>query len=122
MRPIRIGEDVWRVVGVDAGDPRLVDREGKRTVGTADPTTRTIHLSLELVPPHLDKVLLHETAHAVTISHGLLESLHAIIPERYWVPVEEWAVQLVENHAIEATVLASESIGRPLCIGGWCSD
>lgn len=122
MRPFAVNGEAWRVVRVPAGDPRLIDREGKRTVGTADPLSRTVHLSEDLVPPDLDRVLLHEVAHAVAMSHGLLSQLHGIIPEAYWVPVEEWAAQMVENHGIEAAVLASEVMGRPLCIGGFCND
>ena len=122
MRPITVNGYVWRVARVSPGDPRLIDREGIRTVGTADPLTMTIHISDALVPPYLDRVLLHEVAHAVAISHGLLDGLHGGLPQRYWVPTEEWAAQLMENHAIEAAVLASESIGRPLCIGGFCND
>lgn len=104
------------------GDPRLVDREGKLTVGTTDPMTRTVHISNELSAPMLDRVLLHEVAHAVTISYNLLDPMHENVPEGYWVDVEEWTAQVVENHGIEAAVLASQSLGRPLCIGGFCND
>jgi len=122
VRPFETNGVAWRVVRVPAGDPRLVDREGKRTVGTADPFTKTVHISEELYPPMLDKVLLHEVAHAVTISHGDTDTLHSIIPEKYWVPVEEWNASAMENRSIEASVLASEILGRPLCIRGYCND
>lgn len=122
MRPFAVNGEAWRVVGVEPGDPRLVDREGKRTVGTADPTTRTVHISSDLVPPMLDKVLLHEVAHAITMSHGLLGALHGYMESGDWVGVEEWGAQLVENHGIEAAAIASEVLGRPLCIGGYCND
>lgn len=113
--------EAWGVVRVPPGDPRLVDREGKRTIGTADPITRTVHISSELVPPLLDRVLLHEVAHAIAMSHGLLRPLHEMVPEDYWIDVEEWAAQMVENHGIEASVLASESLGRPICVRGFCN-
>ena len=74
-----------------------------------------------MTPPLLDRVLLHEVAHAVTMSYGLLDALHGTLPEDLWIPVEEWAVQLVENFSMEAVALASESLGRPLCIRGLCS-
>ena len=88
---------------------------------TTDPITRTIHVSTNVVPPLLDKVILHEIAHAITVSYGLIYPLRDKIPLDLRVLVEEWAVELVERHAIEATVLASESLGRPLCIGGYCA-
>jgi hypothetical protein len=64
--------------------------------------------------------MLHEVAHAITMSYGLLDSVHDFVPEPYWVPVEEWAAQLLGKHGVEATVLASESLGRPLCVNGFC--
>lgn len=100
----------------------LVDRTGVARIATADPLTRTIRISYEVVPPLLDRVLLHEVAHAVTMSHGLLDTLHEVVPEDLWIYVEEWAVQLVENHAMEAVTMASQSLGRPICVWGTCSD
>lgn len=114
--------EVWGVVWVSPGDPRLVDREGKLTVGTTDPSTRMVHISTALVPPLLDRVLLHEVAHAVMMSNDLLGPLHSMIPHASRIDVEEWAAQLVEVHGVEATVLASESLGRPLCVRGYCVD
>ena len=102
------------------GDPRLVDRLGFKTLGTTDPSSRTIHVSDELKPPLLDRVVLHEVAHAVTISYGLLDSLHQALPEKYWVWAEEWACHLVETYGMEASGLASESLGRPVCVRGFC--
>lgn len=122
MRPFEVNGQAWRVVRVNPGDPRLIDREGKRTIGTADPLTRTVHLSSQLKPPLLDRVLLHEVAHAISMSHGLLDELHQAIPDESWVRAEEWSAKLVENHGVEAVVTASEVLGRPLCIGGFCVD
>lgn len=122
MRPFAVNGDLWRVVGVRPGDPRLTDRTGVERLATADPSTRTICISSDVVPPLLDRVILHEVAHAITMSHGLLDSLHDVVPQETWVPVEEWAAQLVENHGIEAAVLASESLGRPVCVRGYCHD
>lgn len=113
--------EAWRVVRVPPGDPRLVDRTGLSRKATADPAAREIAISELVMPPELDRVLLHEVAHAVTMSHGLLSGIRAVLPEDLWVPVEEWAAQVVENHAIEAAVLASRSLGRPLCISGFCT-
>ena len=110
--------DLWRVVRVNPGDPLLVDRTGEPRIATADPDGHVIRVSSEVLPPLLDRVVLH----AVTMSHGLLGPLHDMIPERLWVPVEEWAVQMVENHGMEAVALASEALGRPVCVRGLCSD
>lgn len=114
--------EVWRVVRVAPSDPRLIDREGRRTVGTTDPTSKTIHLSSALMPPMLDKVLLHEVSHAVAVSYGILPSLSEAVENGEVVRAEEWAAQLVENHGIESAAIASEILGRPLCVGGFCND
>ena len=120
MRPITINGDVWGVVRVPAGDPSLVDRTDTLRLGTTNPATKTIHLSSELVPPLLDRVLLHEVAHAVTISWGLLPRMRSEALRGDLTALEEWSAQLVENHAIEAVRAASEALGRPLCIRGDC--
>ncbi len=120
MRPFVVNGDIWRVIRVRPGDLRLVDRTGTRTVATADPVTKTIHVSTDLNPPELDVVMLHEVAHAVTMSHGLLRHIRSRIPEEYWVPVEEWAAQLVGEHGVEAVAAASSALGRPVCVRGLC--
>ena len=68
----------------------------------------------------LDRVLLHELAHAITVSWGLLVPLRAHVREGSRVAVEEWAAQLVEGHAIEAVDAASAALGRPVCVAGEC--
>jgi len=122
MRSIVINGDVWRVIRVPAGDPRLIDRTGTYRLATTDPRSRTISISESVQPPLLDKVLLHEVAHAITVSYGLLEPMRKSVPRGAWVPTEEWAVQLVENHAIEALRLSRRVLGRPVCVRGSCFD
>lgn len=122
MEPIVINGDVWRVVRVPAGDPSLIDRTGSEKLATTDSSNMTISVSNAVKPPLLDKVVLHEVSHAVTVSYGLLEPLRAILPPYLWVDVEEWAAQLMENHAIDATIAASKALGRPICIKGECYD
>lgn len=122
MRPFVVNGQAWRVVRVSPGDPRLIDRTGIPRLATTDPQAMTICISEAVVPPLLDKVMVHEAAHAVTVSYGLLPILHAAIPEGSRVHVEEWAARLVEEHGIEAAELASESLGRPVCVRGYCHD
>lgn len=122
MRPFTVNGDVWRAVLVDPSGPSLVDRQGYRTLGTTDPTTRTISISEELRPPLLDRVVLHEVAHAITISYGLLDSLREVLPEQYWIWAEEWACHIVETYGMEASKLASDMLGRPVCVRGFCHD
>lgn len=120
MRPFVINGDVWGVVRVPAGDPSLVDRTGTPRLATTDPATRTIFVLDSVMPPLLDRVMLHEVAHAITVSWRLLGRVRSAVPAPAWVPVEEWAAQLVEGHAIEAVAAASRSLGRPVCVEGAC--
>lgn len=122
MRPFVINSDLWRVVRVPAGDPRLIDRTGSERMATTDPRGMTIYLLDTLRPPLLDRVMLHEVAHAVTVSWGLLPRVRRNALRGDVTGVEEWAAQLIENHAMEAVQAASEALGRPVCVRGLCSD
>lgn len=122
MDHVVINGDLWRVSRVPAGDPRLIDRTGTERLAVTDSEDMAIYVSKAVKPPLLDKVILHEVSHAITVSYGLLDALRAFLPPYLWVAVEEWAAQLVENHAIEASRVASDALGRPVCIGGVCVD
>lgn len=104
-----------------AGDPRLIDRTGYEKLAVTDPADLTVYVNGDLVPPMLDKVMLHEVAHAITVSWGLISRLRNAIPPESWVDAEEWSAQLVENHAIEAVQAASRSLGRPVCVRDLCA-
>lgn len=120
MRPFVINGQTWRVIRVAAGDPRLIDRTGTERLATTDPSARAVYVNRRLVPPLLDRVMLHEVAHAVTVSWGLLPRLHYEATRGDLTGVEEWSAQLVENHAIEALRAASVALGRPVCVRGLC--
>ena len=100
MKPVLINGELWKMQRVSPGNPLLIDRTGTERIATTDPVTRTIRISSDVKPPLLDRVVLHEVAHAITISHGLLPPLRNSIPESMWVPIEEWNASLMERHAI----------------------
>lgn len=122
MRPFVINGELWRVIRVPAGDPRLIDRTGSARLATTDPKRGAVFIVDTLRPPLLDRVLLHEVAHAVTVSWGLLPKVRSDTLRGDIIGVEEWAAQLVENHAMEAVEAARTALGRPLCVRGLCSD
>lgn len=101
MMPFVLNGQVWRVVRVLSNDPYLMGK-----LGVADANHKVIGISWDLVPPKLDRVLLHEIGHAITMAYGL--------------QVDEASAQLIENHGIEALTLASVVLGRPVCIDGMC--
>ena len=122
MYPFVINGDVWRVARVSAGDPSLIDRTGGAKLAVTDSLDRTIYVRDDLLPPLLDRVMLHEVAHAITVSWGLLPEVRSGVLRGDIIDVEEWAAQLVENHAMEAVQAARRALGRPVCVRGLCSD
>lgn len=122
MRPFVINGDVWRVIRVPAGDPSLIDRTDTPRLAVTDALDRTVYVRDDLMPPLLDKVMLHEVAHAITVSWGLLPEVRSDAMRGDIIGVEEWAAQLVENHAMEAVQAARRALGRPICVRGLCSD
>ena len=122
MRPFVINGDVWRVARVPAGDPSLIDRTDTPRLAVTNSMDRTIYVRDDLMPPLLDKVMLHEVAHAITVSWGLLPQVRSDAIRGDTIGVEEWAAQLVENHAMEAVQAARRALGRPICVRGLCSD
>lgn len=122
MYPFVINGDVWRVIRVPAGDPSLIDRTGGAKLAVTDSLDRTVYVRDDLMPPLLDRVMLHEVTHAITVSWGLLPEVRSGTLRGDIIGVEEWAAQLVENHAMEAVQAARRALGRPICVRGLCSD
>ena len=122
MRPFVINGELWGVARVPAGDPRLIDRTDTPRLAVTDAHDRMVYVRDDLMPPLLDRVMLHEVAHAITVSWGLLPEVRSGVRRGDMVDVEEWAAQLVENHAMEAVQAARRALGRPICVRGLCSD
>ena len=120
MRSFVINGETWRVVRVPAGDPRLVDRTGEPRLATTNPRDRLICVQVGVQPPLLDKVVIHEIAHAITMSWGLLPRMRSEAMRGDMTGLEEWAAQLVANHSIEALEAARTVLGRPVCVRGLC--
>lgn len=120
MRPFVINGEVWGVARVKAGDPLLVDRTGEPKLAVTDASEKMVYVRNDLRPPLLDRVILHEVTHAITVSWGLLPSVRGYTLGGDIIGVEEWSAQLVENHAIEALEAARMALGRPVCVRGEC--
>ena len=120
MRPLTIGNHVWRVVRVSPGDPLLMDRTGRMTIATTDPTTRTIRISKAVMPPLFDQVYLHEAAHAMMVEAGVPDLLQRLTDGRWQVLMEELVAWFLETHAIQVIDAVSASLGRPVCVDGRC--
>lgn len=112
MRPFVLNGDVWRPVPVDHDDPRLIDRTGISRLATTDPSTTCVYISNLLRGTDLEVVLTHEVSHCALHSYGLLNSLHALIPEYTWVDVEEWVCNYLANRGREIIHAANTALGR----------
>lgn len=121
MDGFTVNGEYWGVARVPAGDPRLIDRTGTERLATTDQMCSSVFLRDDLVPPMLDRVLLHEIGHAVTISYGILPNLRRMVLSGNVVGVEEWAAGLMENYSIEAIRAAMTVLGRPPCVMGECA-
>ena len=122
MQPLIINGQLWRVVRVHPSDPSLFDRTGNLRLATTDPKRRVISVASNLEPPLLDRVMIHEAAHAITMAYNLLGEYQHFINSNDVIASEEWAAGLVEKHGLEAAELASEALGRPVCVKGVCHD
>lgn len=76
-------------------------RQPYRQMPPCRPSTKSatmcVYLSNRLRGLDLEVVLAHEVGHCAMYSYGLLDSLHAAIPEDTWVDVEEWVCNYLAN-------------------------
>lgn len=70
-----------------------------------------VYLSNGLRGLDLEVVLTHEVGHCAMYSYGLLDSLHAIIPEDTWVDVEEWVCNYLASRGREIIHAANTALG-----------
>lgn len=100
MKEFTLNGDTWTVVFVNQNDPRLIDREGRLTVGTTDPRTGCIYLSNRLKGEFLITVLVHEIGHCAMVSFGLLDALHRMVIPKYWIELEEWVCNFIADYGM----------------------
>ena len=86
-----------RPVPVDRDGPRPIDRTGTSRPATTDPSTMCAYLSNRLHGLGLEVVSTHGVGRCAMYGYGLLDSLHAIIPEDTWVDVEGWVCDYPAN-------------------------
>lgn len=86
---------IWTVQFVPPNSSYLIDRTGKLTVATTDPSTLTVYVSETLQGDFLKKVVLHELGHCALFSFGLLNDIHRLVKPKYWIDVEEWFCNVI---------------------------
>lgn len=89
---------LWRIIIVNPGSTQLVDRTGKLTLATTDPTDLVIYISGRLKGEKFMTVLIHELGHAALYSYGLLGDIHRMVRPEYWIEAEEWVCNLIADY------------------------
>lgn len=103
---------VWSVVNVPPNDSRLIDRLGSLTVATTDPSTMTVYLSDAIGGYFLTKVLVHEIAHCVLFSYGLLNEIHMLARPDKWIEAEEWVCNFIADYGLYVYDVAYSILGH----------
>lgn len=101
-------------------DPLLIDRTGIPRLATTDPNSKTIRMSMAVMPPMFDQVLVHEASHVMMVETGVSDLLSAVTDERRYIIAEEMLAWFLEHHAIEVIDAVSQSLGRPACVNDRC--
>lgn len=102
---------LWRIKFVSPNSPVLMDRTGKMTVATTDPTLQLIYLSRNLTGAFLMKVLIHELGHCALVSYGLLDDIHRMVKPEYWMEAEEWACNFIADYGAKIFATAYKTLG-----------
>lgn len=102
---------IWRVRFVEPYSPMLVDRTGKRTVATTDPTNLQVCLSNELQGDFLIQVLLHELGHCALYSFNLIDDIHRMVYPDKWVEAEEWVCNFIADYGFRIFSTAYSVLG-----------
>lgn len=90
---------IWLILFVDPDSPILIDRTGTQTVACTDPITKRVYISNELRGPLLKRVMIHELGHCIMVSYHLLDDIHRMVKQEYWVEAEEFICNFVANYA-----------------------
>lgn len=101
----------WQIRFVDPNHRMLVDRTGVRTVGTTDPKSGHIYISNRLNGLFLTKVLIHEIAHCALFSFHLMDDIHKMTKQQYWIEAEEWVCNLIADYGLKIFTIAYSVLG-----------
>lgn len=101
MRSFKMNGIRWHVKFVDPSSSYLIDRTGRATVATTDPSTHCIYLSRLLDGDFLNHVFVHELGHCVMFSYNLIDDIHRVVDPQYWIDAEEWVCNFVADYGRE---------------------
>ncbi len=112
MAVFYLNKQPWDILIVKSDDSMLIDRTGRLTLATTDPSTRTVYLSDKLHGKMLTKVLLHELGHCTMVSFGLLDDIHKAVKREYWFQAEEWLCNYIADYGLKILQVTSKMLGN----------
>lgn len=68
-------------------------------------------MSNRLYGQQLVKVLIHEISHCALISFDLLNDIHKMTKQQYWIEAEEWVCNLVADYGLKIFTIAYSVLG-----------
>ena len=98
MKPIVLNGNIWRVIRVMPGDPYLVDRTGIPRIAVTDVANKMIGISWDVLPPLLDRVLLHEIGHIENNQSWILGRVMRRGEEEYYATM--WALDIAKEYSL----------------------
>lgn len=81
----------------------LIDRTNALRIAVTDSIKNTVFINKAVLtqPLLLMHVLIHELGHCVMVSYGLLNELHKMVKDEYYIQAEEWVCNIIADHAYE---------------------
>lgn len=91
----------WSVCYVEPYDDCLIDRTGVSKLATTDPSTCHVYVNKEVLENRVlwRRVIMHELAHCVMISYGLIGVLHQYVKRKYWFEAEEDLCNFIADYS-----------------------
>lgn len=96
----------WRIIFVNPYSHLLVDRTGRKTVATTDPSVGCVFIANDIYGSFLTRVLIHEIGHCVMVSYDLIGDIHRMVRPAYWIEAEEWVCNFIAEYGEEAITIA----------------
>jgi hypothetical protein len=92
---------LWKLEHVNPDSPILMDRDGRFSVATTDPRTRTIYISNRLTGHFKNRVLIHEIGHCVLFSFHLIDDIYCMVKPEYRTEAEEWICNFIADYGMK---------------------
>ena len=111
MQTFWINGHKWRMVRVEPKSSALIDRTGKLALATTESQSRLICVSTAIDGDMLARVIVHELAHAVMVSFGLLDDVKRWAKPEARIEAEEWCCNFLAEYGMTVLETAYALVG-----------